>query len=312
MDTTCCGRYTARQLTFRLPLAVLSGLSISCRGADAPRDGTDGGDWPGYGRTHSQQHYCPLSDINSSNVSRLRLAWWFDIPGTVLATSVPLEVDGTLHVGTGYSVVRGLEASNGRLRWQFDPQVAPVSGHGVWSIRGLASWNRNVYVGTDDGRLIALDSTSGKPVWAIQTTERDHMHAITGPPLAFNGRIVIGHGASDVGPMRGYVTAYDADTGHRLWRFFAVPGDPSKGFENSAMEMAARTWAGKWWLHGGGATVWNAITYDPELDRVYAGTGNGSPWSRQIRSSGGGDNLFVASIVALDAASGSYIWMLAS
>lgn len=211
---------TVRLLTFRLLLTALAVLPISCRDADVLRDSTDGRDWPGYGRTHSQQHYSPLSDIKSSNVSRLRLAWWFDIPGTVLATSVPLEVDGTLYVATGYSVVRALDASSGRLRWQFDPRVTPVSGHAVWGIRGLAFWKRNVYFGTDDGRLIALDSTSGRPVWSIQTTERDHMHAITGPPLAFKGRIVIGHGVSDAGRMRGYVTAYDADTGRQLWRFW--------------------------------------------------------------------------------------------
>jgi quinohemoprotein ethanol dehydrogenase len=134
------------------------------------------------------------------------------------------------------------------------------------------------------------------------------MRYITGAPRVFNDKVVIGHGGGDIWPVRGYVTAYDVDSGERLWRFYTVPGDPKRGFENDAMEMAAETWTGEWWLHGGGGTVWNAMTYDPDFDRLYLGTGNGTPWNHKARSPEGGDNLFLCSIVALDAETGEYVW----
>ncbi|MET0656933.1 MAG: PQQ-binding-like beta-propeller repeat protein, partial [Steroidobacteraceae bacterium] len=133
-------------------------------------------------------------------------------------------------------------------------------------------------------------------------------HYISGAPRAFNGKVIIGNGGADYGHVRGFVTTYDAETGKQLWRFYTVPGDPAKGFENDAMAMAAKTWTGHWWEWGGGGTVWNAITYDPEFDRIYIGTGNGAPWNRKIRSPGGGDNLFLCAVVALDANSGKYVW----
>jgi quinohemoprotein ethanol dehydrogenase len=293
-------------------LAVIFGLLLlPSASADILGATASGDDWAGYGRTYDQAHYSPLADINDSNVSRLGLAWWVDIPGMVLATSVPLEVDGRLYFATGYSVVRAVDAATGRLLWIYDPEVPKVAGrklsHG-YGIRGIAFWNGKIYVGTQDGRLISVDVRSGKQVWSVATTEAGDLRVITGPPLVFNGRVMIGHGGAEFGPLRGYVTAYDAETGKQLWRFFTVPGDPHKGFENNAMEMAARTWSGKWWTYGGGGAVWNAMTYDPELNRVYIGTSNGSPWNQKIRSPGGGDNLFLTAIVALDADTGAYVW----
>jgi quinohemoprotein ethanol dehydrogenase len=279
--------------------------------ADVLGDTLNGNNWAGYGRTYDEAHYSPLGDINTSNVSQLGLAWWFDIPGVVLATSVPLEVDGRLYFATGYSVVRAVEATTGRLLWTYDPEVPKVAGgklRVLWGIRGIAFWNDKVIVGTHDGRLIAIDAKTGKRVWSVETTHADDLGMITGPPLAFNGRVVIGHGGSEFGSLRGYVTAYDSESGKQLWRFFTVPGDPKKGFESKAMEMAAKTWSGQWWKYGGGGAVWNAMTYDPEFNRIYIGTSNGSPWNQKIRSPGGGDNLFLASIVALDANTGEYVW----
>jgi len=293
-------------------------FQVSSVSADTPIGASDGDNWANYGRAHDEAHYSPLADINTANVSRLALAWWFDIPGVVLAESVPLEVNGTLYFATGYSVVRAVDATTGRLLWAYDPQVPRVAGHKLrllWGIRGIAFWNDKIYVGTHDGRLIAIDAKTGKPVWSVATNERpDDFRIVTGPPCAFDGRIVIGHASSEFGPapgyvsIRGYVTAYDAENGRRLWRFFTVPGNPAKGFETKAMEMAAKTWSGKWWKDGGGGTVWNAITYDPELHHVYIGTSNGTPADAKLRSPGGGDNLFLASIVALDADSGRYLW----
>ena len=131
---------------------------------------------------------------------------------------------------------------------------------------------------------------------------------ITGAPKVFKDKVIIGNGGTEHGPTRGYVTAYDAETGKQAWRFYIVPGNPADGFENAAMEMAAKTWTGEWWKFGGGGNAWHGFTYDAELDRLYIGTGNGSPWNRKIRSPGGGDNLFLCSIVALNPDTGEYLW----
>ena len=119
--------------------------------------------------------------------------------------------------------------------------------------------------------------------------------------------MIIGNGGAEYG-VRGYVSAYDAETGKMAWRFYTVPGDPKKGFENKTMEMAAKTWTGQWWKYGGGGTVWDSMAYDAELDLLYIGVGNGSPWDRDVRSPKGGDNLFLSSIVALRPDTGKYVW----
>ena len=296
----------------RLVLIVVSSfLQPNLSDATPATELVDGANWPNYGRGTDENHYSPLDDINSTNVSQLGLSWWFDIPGPTLAESVPLEVNGTLYFATGYSVIRAVEAATGRLLWAYDPHVPSVAGQKLrllWGIRGLAYRNNRVYVGTHDGRLIAIDARSGKPVWSVATTMPGDLRIITGPPLIFGEKVMIGHAFTEAGPVRGYVTAYDASTGKKLWRFFTVPGDPKKGFENEPMKQAAKTWTGAWWKLGGGGTVWNAMTYDPELNRVYIGTSNGYPMDAKDRSPGGGDNLFLASIVALDVDKGTYIW----
>ena len=170
-----------------------------------------------------------------------------------------------------------------------------------WGIRGIAWWNGKVYTGTVDGRLIAIDAKTGKEVWSVQTTAKGNGQFITGAPRAFDGKIVIGQGGGDTTTIRGYATAYDAETGKQLWRFYVVPGDPKKGFENKAMAMAAKTWTGEWWKLGGGGEPWNAFTYDAETNTILIGTGNGFPWNQKIRSPGGGDNLFLCSMIAVDA-----------
>jgi quinohemoprotein ethanol dehydrogenase len=268
-------------------------------------------DWPAFGASESNQHYSPLSSINAGNVARLGLAWSFDIPGVVLATSTPVEADGTLYFASGYSVIRAVDAASGALRWSYDPQVARVAGQKIrkgWGIRGIAYAHAKVFTGTQDGRLLALDAGSGKLLWSVMTIGPKDERYITGPPLTFKDKVLIGHAGADVGPVRGYVTAYDAATGKEAWRFYTVPGDPKKGFENDAMRMAARTWHGEWWKYGGGGTAWNSMAFDAEMNRVYIGTGNGAPWNQKIRSPGGGDNLFLCSIVALDADTGRYLW----
>jgi quinohemoprotein ethanol dehydrogenase len=304
----------------RLPLlAALGGLTLtigSCTGLGggaAPdaqlRDDSDGRDWPGYGRTYGQQHYSPLAAIDQGNVGRLGLAWAMDLPLGNTATE-PIAVDGVLYFASGLSVVHAVDAVTGKERWQYDPEVGKVAGLNLrtgWGVRGVAFWRGRVYVGTQDGRLIAIDAASGKLAWSQQTYDPNMAAYISGAPRVLGGRVLIGYGGSN-GVSRGYITAYDAATGRKLWRFYTVPGDPSKGFENKAMEMAAKTWSGEWWKYGGGGDVWNAIAYDPDADTVYFGVGSPYPWNHRLRSQGKGDNLFIDSIVAVDGKTGEYKW----
>jgi quinohemoprotein ethanol dehydrogenase len=269
------------------------------------------GQWMSHGRTYDEQRYSPLERINAQNVAQLKLAWHHDLDAIPRGqSSTPLVIDGVMYVTSTWSKVFALDAVTGKLLWTYDPQVP-----GEWGVnaccdvvnRGVAAWNGKIYVGTLDGRLVALDATTGKPVWETLTIDRSQRYAITGAPRIVNGKVLIGNAGSEYG-VRGYISAYDAETGAQLWRFYTVPGDPAQGFENAAMERAAKTWKGQWWKMGGGGTVWETIAYDPRLDLVYFGTGNGVPWSRTLRSPGGGDNLYIASIVAVKAATGEYAW----
>ncbi len=287
-------------------IALMIALSNRAPGAEQ-----SAGDWSSYGRGSSENRYSPLQQINVRSIDRLRLAWSLDLPDINSVASQPLEVGGTLYFAVGRAVVHAVSASSGKLLWRYDPAVEKHTQHKTrWSFgsRGLAFWNKRVYVGTEDGRLICLDAKTGAMVWERMTVEAGDDRFITGAPRVFGDKVIIGHAGGDVGITRGYVTTYDADTGRQLWRFYTVPGDPTKGFENAAMERAARTWADGSWKLGGGGAVWNAITYDAELNRFYIGTGNGLPWNRKIRSPGGGDNLYLSSIIALDADTGAYLW----
>jgi quinohemoprotein ethanol dehydrogenase len=292
------------------PEVVSKELPRSANGSAQLLDGSDGESWPGPGRTFGEQHFSPLSEINADNVSKLGLVWSMDLPPGNSVTQ-PLEVDGVLYFSTAYSIIHAVEAASGRELWSYDPKAPEAAGKKLrlaWGSRGIAWWNGKIYTGTQDGRLIAIDAATGKPMWSVMTVDKDDGRYISGAPRVFDGKVIIGHGGADADAIRGYVTTYDAGTGKQLWRFYLVPGNPADGFENKAMEMAAKTWFGEWWKHGGGGTVWNAMSYDPETDTVFLGTGNGSPWNRKIRSQGKGDNLFLASVVALDGKTGAYKW----
>ena len=307
-----------RAVCFLLSLAVLAGTaltssysqSVGASGSDAQlSDDSDGRDWSGYGRTYGQQHYSPLADINQNNVGTLGLQWSMDLPLGNTATE-PVAVNGVLYFASGLSIVHAVDAVTGRELWQYDPEVGKVAGMNLrvgWGVRGVAWWQGKIYVGTQDGRLIAIDAKNGKPVWVQHTYGDDLPAYISGAPRVLGGRVLIGYGGG-VGAGRGYITAYDANTGKYLWRFYTVPGDPAKGFENKAMEMAAKTWSGQWWKYGGGGDVWNSIAYDKESDTVFFGVGSPYPWDHRLRSAGKGDNLFIASIVAVDGQSGAYRW----
>lgn len=299
-------------LAFFVQPRVWAGTNASAVDDRLLDDVANGSDWAAYGRTFDESHYSPLTQINESNVTRLGLEWFYDLPPMASVYTAPLAIDGVLYFAVGYSKVYAMKARTGQLLWQYDPQVTARAGmklRGSWGIRGIAAWKGNLYVGTHDGRLIALNAQSGRPVWSVSTVEGPNDgRYITGAPRTFNGKVIIGFGGADYAPVRGYVTAYDAETGKQLWRFYTVPGNPKDGFENNAMEIAAKTWTGEWWKFGGGGTVWNAITYDPKFNTIYLGTGNGSPWNHRIRSPRGGDNLFLSSVVALDADTGAYRW----
>jgi quinohemoprotein ethanol dehydrogenase len=272
-------------------------------------DHGDADDWSSYGRTDGQDHYSPLADINSNNVGSLGLAWSMDLPLGNTATE-PVAVGGVLYFASGLSIVHAVDAITGKELWQYDPEVGKVAGLNLrvgWGVRGVAWWQGKVYVGTQDGRLIAIDAGTGKPVWSQHTYGEELAAYISGAPRVFGGRVLIGYGGSN-GVSRGYITAYDAASGRFLWRFYTVPGDPSKGFENEAMEMAAKTWSGQWWEYGGGGDVWNSIAFDQETDTIFFGVGSPYPWNHKLRSQGRGDNLFIDSIVAVDARTGDYKW----
>jgi quinohemoprotein ethanol dehydrogenase len=275
-------------------------------------DERQGANWLSYGRTYAEHHYSPLTGINAGNVKQLGLAWFLDLPGQRSLGATPLAVDGVLYFSGTYGKTFAVDANTGLKLWEFDPDLAhhaPETLRMSWGThRGVAYWRGKVYVGVVDGRLLALDAKTGKVAWSVQTFDDPRARkTISGAPRVFNGKVIIGHANADFA-TRGYVTAYDAQTGRQLWRFYTVPGDPKKGFENAAMTMAAKTWNGPWWHWGGGGTVWDSIVYDPQLNRVYLATGNGSPMNAAIRSPGNGDNLFANCIVALNADTGKYIW----
>ena len=267
-------------------------------------------DWALHGNDYREQRFSPLQQINRDNVADLGLAWSFDMYTERGVEATPLVVDGVMYVTSSWSMVYALDARNGELKWFFDPQVdRSFLAKGCCDAvnRGVAYADGKVIVATYDGRLVALSAADGAVLWEVQTTDREQSYTITGAPRIAGDKVVIGNGGAELG-VRGYVSAYDLASGAMVWRFYTVPGNPEDGFENAAMERAAKTWTGEWWQWGGGGTVWDAIVYNPELDLLYIGVGNGSPWNARLRSPGGGDNLYLASIVALRPDTGEYVW----
>ena len=280
-------------------------------GARIARADSEPGQWMTTGRTYDEQRFSPLAQVNEQTVGKLGLAWYADLDADRGVEAAPIVVDGVLYNITPWNITTAYDAKTGRKLWTYDPKTDQELGRLACCdivSRGLAAWKGKIIIATLDGRLIALDARTGQPVWTVQTFDKSLPYTVTGAPRVFDGKVVIGNAGADIGPVRGYVTAYDADTGKQLWRFFTVPGDPAKGFENKAMAMAAKTWTGEWWKLGGGGTAWDSIVYDPKLKLVYIGVGNGSPWAQKYRSPGGGDNLFLSSIVAVRADTGDYVW----
>jgi quinohemoprotein ethanol dehydrogenase len=293
---------------FACGVAIVLATAIGRAGAAATVTAVN---WEYYGGADTNEtHYSPLTQINRSTLDRLKLSAFADLSATSTA-SMPLAVDGVVYVAVGFSIVYAIEATTGQVLWRYDPEVARRAGMKLrfgWGIRGLAYAAGRLIVGTQDGRLLAVDAKTGKLAWAADTTPGQPWLYITGAPRVMGDLVVIGNGGADFALVRGYVSAYDVATGRLAWRFYTVPGDPSKGFESPAMALAAKTWSPGWWQYGGGGTAWSGMTYDSELHRVYIGVGNAAPWNWKIRNPARGDNLFLASIVALDARTGQYLW----
>jgi quinohemoprotein ethanol dehydrogenase len=318
-----------------LPSAALSLIFLGCGGGDGepgpdPPPPTSGGNpapanvteqrllnaasepsqWMTNGGDYQERRYSGLSQITRSNVSRLGLAWFASYDTNVQQTGTPLYIDGVIYASTAWSKVYAFDARNGAQLWKYDPRVPASWAQKICcgaKNRGVAAWRGKIYVGTLDGRLVALDARTGDEVWSTLTIDPSERYSITGAPRVAKGKVFIGNAGAEYG-VRGYLGAYDAETGAPLWRFYTVPGNPQNGFENQAMAQAATTWSGEWWRLGGGGAVWNAIVYDPVTDLVYFGTANGTPWNQRYRDPAGGDNLYIASIMAVKADTGEYVW----
>ena len=297
---------TALVLTAALParLDAQNALDAARIVAGAP------GEWLSTGRTYDEQRFSPLTQLNAGNVASLGLAWSADLDTARGQEATPLMIDGALYVSTAWSMVKAYDARTGALLWSYDPQVPRetlVKACCDAVNRGVAAWGDRLFVGTLDGRLVALDRKTGKPVWSVVTLDPKGNATITGAPRVVDGMVVIGNGGAEFG-ARGYVTAYDVATGKQMWRFYTVPAQPGTETEPAYLKAAASTWFGEYWKQGGGGTVWDAMAYDPALDLLYIGVGNGSPWNQKYRSDGRGDNLYLSSIVAIHARTGTYAW----
>jgi PQQ-dependent dehydrogenase (methanol/ethanol family) len=280
------------------------------------RNASTSREWVTYGHSFSEQRYSPLKEIDESNVGRLGLAWSTEIgQGGGAQSATPLFWNGVLYGITNWSITFAIDAETGQELWRYDPKVVPGSVRlccGVIS-RGIALYEDKVIVPVVDGRLVALNAKTGKliwSVWAVPQEERQN-YSITMAPRIYNGKVIIGNAGAEFAPYRGYLAAYDLQKGKELWRFYTVPGDPSKPFENPALEVAAKTWAGEWWKYGGGGSFWDGMAYDPDAELIYVGTGNGLPWPQEIRQGKNSerlDNLYVASILAIDVDTGQLKW----
>ncbi len=290
-------------------LAMASMLATSAISGSPSGDIGAGADWRGVGGAPDEAAYSQLTQITPANATKLGLASSLDLEGEVSLEATPVAVDGVIYFSGSYSAVYAVDGVTGKLIWKYDPQLWKTSGGkiGMGVNRGVAYDDGRIFIGLLDGRLQAINAKTGTLEWSTQTLPPGTLHTSTGAPRTFNGKVIIGNGGADIG-QRGFVSAYDQKTGELAWRFYTVPGKPEENAADPTLAMIAKTWSGEWWEIGTGGTVWNAMTFDPELNRIYLGVGNSGPYNPAKRNPGGGDNLFIASIVALDADTGKYVW----
>jgi quinohemoprotein ethanol dehydrogenase len=271
----------------------------------------NGDEWLTVGRDYAETHFSPLKQIDTTNVKRLGLAWTWDTesPSGARIEATPLMSNGVLYGSLGWDVLFAVDARTGKMKWRWDPEIPRkhISEICCGAVnRGVAVYKGKVYAGLLDGRLVALDQETGKLLWAVKTTTNDDT-ILTAAVRVVKGKVIVGTSGAEQA-VRGYFSAYDAETGKMIWRFYTVPGDPSRPFEHPELAIAAKTWNGEWWKMGGGGTVWDSMAYDPDADLLYIGVGNGGPWDRNLRSPGGGDNLFLASVLAVKPDTGKMVW----
>ncbi len=309
-------------LMLRVLILGLAGIAVGMSQQSRPVDdaalkdaGKTGEEWLSYNANWSEQRYSPLDQINASNVTRLGLAWYLDIPAATgrpqtHQEATPLVHDGILYSITPWSIVYAVDARTGKELWRSDPEV----NQEVWMSRiccgvvnrGIALYKDTVIAPVVDGRLRALNLETGKIAWETRVSPANMPYTITmAPRVIKGGRVIVGMAGGEYA-VRGFFAAIDANTGKLAWKFYTVPGDPSKPFEQPELAEAAKTWSGEWWKLGGGAAVWGGVAYDPESDIVYLGTGQPGPWTEQAR--GTGDNLFANCILAVRGATGKLIW----
>jgi len=273
-------------------------------------------EWLTYGGNYDETRHSLLQKIDTDTVDRLGVAWTYDLKTARGVESTPIVVDGVMYVTSAWSVVHALDAKTGEEIWVHEPDVdRAVGAKACCDVvnRGVAVYDGKVYLGVIDGRLQALDAETGDVVWSTVTVDQSKPYTITGAPRVVDGKVLIGNGGAELG-VRGYLSAYDAATGKLEWRFYTVP-NPNKQADNAASdeifaELANDSWGdeGAWTSDGGGGTVWDSIVYDHVNDQIIFGVGNGSPWNQTFRDPSGGDNLFLSSIVAVDADTGEYNW----
>ncbi len=269
-------------------------------------------EWHNVNGDSDETGFSRLDQITAANTGKLGLAWYLDLPGEASLEASPIAIDGMLYFTGSYATVYAVDGASGKLIWKFEPKVwehNPVKmNFGFGANRGAAYANGKIFSAALDGRLFALDAKTGQMLWSVETTDPKGGQTVTGAPRVFNDKVIIGQGGADFG-MRGYVSAYDQATGKQVWRFYVVPASPEENKGDPAMEAAAKTWSGEFWKKsGGGGGPWDSITFDAELNRIYVGTANAYAYDPEQRSPGGGDNLYTASIVALDADTGKYVW----
>lgn len=307
-----------------LVYAALVSSAISFAGAQQARPvdentlqhaGRTGEEWVSYNVNWSEQRYSPLDQINAGNVSRLGLAWYADIPAApghpqTHQEGTPLEHDGVLYSIAPWSIVYAVDARTGKELWRSDPEV----NQAIWQSRiccgvvnrGIALYQNMVIAPVIDGRMRALDTKTGRIVWETRVAPIDRPYTFTmAPRVIKGGKVIIGAAGGEYA-VRGFFAAVDANTGKIAWKFYTVPGDPSKPFEQPELAEAAKTWSGEWWKLGGGGSLWGSVAYDPDADIVYVGTGQPGPWTEQAR--GKGDALFTDCILAVRGATGKLVW----
>lgn len=279
-------------------------------------ESANGENWFLNGGNFRGEHFSPLTEINTGNVGDLKLEWSLDLPAPDGIAATPIVVDGTIYLSTPGSIVFAIDAVTGEMHWTFDPELykqfaeRPYLSWGARVNRGVAVWDGKVYVAVADCRLIALDAGTGREVWSRVTCDSAKGYSTRDAPRVGGGKVFVGNSGSESGEKnRGYVSAYDAKDGKFLWRFFTVPSDDPAENVSAAMKMAAATWSGDAWQEfGGGGSAWNEMTYDPDSNLLFFGTAGALPYVHKDRSPAGGDNLFLSSVLAINADTGEYVW----